>query len=69
MEKKFADECTRFALVCGLYGWFASFVGNREWLVFHITQDFGFVKFTGDKALGIERRYKKVYLLVLALIR
>lgn len=56
MEKKFADECTRFALVCGLYGWFASFVGNREWLVFHITQDFGFVKFTGDKALGIKQR-------------
>ena len=43
-----------FALVCDLYGWLASFVGNCEWLVLHIALDFGFAKCMADKALDIK---------------
>jgi len=40
--------------VCDLYGWFAGFIGNREWTVLHIAPDLGIIKFTANEALGIE---------------
>jgi len=41
--------------ICNLYGWFAGFIGNREWPVLHIAPDLGIVKFTANEVLGIER--------------
>ena len=53
MEKMSTYKCTCFALVCNLYGWLASFVGNCKWLVVHIVLDFGLIKYTADKMLDI----------------